>query len=84
MTVVPGKVVLVGDFNVALEACDVHPVFDHASLYDPEEVNALRKITNNCLDVWRRLHPDKTGVYTVWNERKSHREVNQVWLCMLL
>ena len=29
-------------------------------------------------DVWRRLHPEQTGVYTVWDEKTSARAFNEV------
>ena len=29
-------------------------------------------------DVWRRLHPGETGVYTVWDEKTSARIFNEV------
>ncbi len=28
-------------------------------------------------DVWRRLHPEQTGVYTVWDEKTSARIFNE-------
>ena len=29
-------------------------------------------------DVWRRLHPEQEGVYTVWDEKTSARIFNEV------
>lgn len=71
------EVLLVGDFNVAEDA-DWHPRLKPP--YTTEEIEALRSFTESeeaLVDVWRKLHPEAKGVYTVWDEKTSARAFNE-------
>ncbi|GIM03777.1 hypothetical protein Vretimale_8394, partial [Volvox reticuliferus] len=70
------QVILVGDLNVAAERRDVHPSLNFDSMYDEEELAVLAGLRTSYIDVWRRLHPDVEGAFTVWEERTSARAFN--------
>eukprot|EP00775_Hariotina_reticulata_P002004 gene2004-2326_t len=70
------QVIAVGDFNVAAEQRDVHVAINWDNLYQPSELTALQEMLSSLSDTWRRLHPDVSDVYTVWNERTSARAFN--------
>lgn len=75
----PRQVILVGDFNVAATPVDVHASLAFPDLYAAEELAALHALTEGpaaYVDVWRRLHPGTSDVYTVWDERTSARAFN--------
>ena len=57
---------------------DVHPAIGYSGLYTQEEEAALGALLRDYTDIWRRLHPGCRDAYTVWDERKSARCVNQV------
>jgi exodeoxyribonuclease III len=71
------EVLLVGDFNVAADPRDAHPRIPLEEAYTSEERGWLAAAAARYVDVWRRLHPDATGVYTVWNEKTSARAFNE-------
>ena len=67
------KVVLLGDFNVALEAIDVYDteVFEGAVGFLPSERERLRALLDAGLhDCFRRLHPDEKA-FTWWDYRTA-------------
>lgn len=75
------QVIVVGDLNLAHSPSDVSPRIDFGTLYAPEESAALERLVSPedplaLVDVWRRLHPGVTDVYTVWDERTSARAFN--------
>ncbi|GLI67278.1 hypothetical protein VaNZ11_011462 [Volvox africanus] len=76
LTALGRKVIVVGDLNVAAERRDVHPSLNFDSMYDEEELAVLAGLRTAYIDVWRRLHPDVEGSYTVWEERTSARAFN--------
>ncbi|GMH33999.1 hypothetical protein BSKO_01833 [Bryopsis sp. KO-2023] len=71
------EVLVVGDFNIARAANDVHKSFRLNEIYLPEEVALMNSFTVEFTDAWRKLHPDEANVFTVWNERKNYRESNK-------
>lgn len=75
------EVILVGDFNVSADERDVHPKIGLNATYSEAEQNALRFFFEHprlrMVDAWRKLHPNSTGVYTVWNEKTSARAFNE-------
>ncbi|GAB4818347.1 hypothetical protein N2152v2_005393 [Parachlorella kessleri] len=71
------QVLLVGDFNVAAAPQDVHPTMNYDELYTLEERGAMLAFFKGYTDVWRRLHPDTTDVYSVWDEYTSARAFNR-------
>ncbi|EFJ48590.1 hypothetical protein VOLCADRAFT_104648 [Volvox carteri f. nagariensis] len=76
LTALGRQVVLVGDLNIAAERRDVHPTLDFDSMYDKQELAELSGLIAAYPDVWRHLHPDTEGSYTVWDERTSARAFN--------
>lgn len=74
-----GQVLLVGDFNVAVECRDVHPSMRFDELYAAEELEAMRELAaaGPYVDLWRRLHPAAADVFTCWDERTSARAFNR-------
>jgi len=86
------EVLLVGDFNVC-EPCDVHPRIsapytpeEHAALRDfySSSTSGAGKgdfeetgRSGPFIDVWKHLHPDEEGVFTVWDEKTSARAFNE-------
>ncbi|GIL67000.1 hypothetical protein Vafri_20376 [Volvox africanus] len=76
LTALGRKVIVVGDLNVAAERRDVHPSLNFDSMYDEEELEVLAGLRTAYIDVWRWLHPDVDGSYTVWEERTSARAFN--------
>uniref|UniRef100_A0A7S0WNY8 DNA-(apurinic or apyrimidinic site) endonuclease n=1 Tax=Chlamydomonas leiostraca TaxID=1034604 RepID=A0A7S0WNY8_9CHLO len=71
------EVVLVGDLNIAAAAADVHPSFSFDGMYAAEELRLLHELMASYPDVWRKLHPEDTGCYTVWEERTNARAFNR-------
>ncbi|KAG2496320.1 hypothetical protein HYH03_005552 [Edaphochlamys debaryana] len=70
------QVILVGDLNISASPQDAHSVLNWDTMYDPEEVAVLHGLIAAYPDVWRRLHPEATDVFTVWEERTSARAFN--------
>ncbi|KAG1671450.1 hypothetical protein FOA52_003108 [Chlamydomonas sp. UWO 241] len=74
------KVVLVGDFNVAMTTKDVAPFFkgdfEAGDMYTPEEHDIMAQLLAGYHDVWRELHPDVSDQFTVWDEKKEARSRN--------
>ncbi|KXZ53641.1 hypothetical protein GPECTOR_6g558 [Gonium pectorale] len=58
------------------EPRDVHAAIGYDTLYDERELSELRSMAAAYPDVWRRLHPEQEGTYTVWEERTSARAFN--------
>ena len=56
---------MVGDFNVAMTPKDVHPSISHEGLYSEMELQAMRDLMVDYVDVWRELHPDTADQFTV-------------------
>ena len=75
------EILLVGDFNVSADPRDVHPRIGLEKAYSAEErelfLSFLREETGIFIDMWRQLHPDGEGVYTVWDEKTSARAFNE-------
>lgn len=64
--------VLAGDFNVAPTPLDVHDpaAWEGEVLFHPLARAALERVTGfGLVDTFRRMHPDKPGVYTWWDYR---------------
>ena len=59
------QVIMVGDFNVAMTPKDVHPTISFEGLYSKEELEAMRNLMADYIDVWRELHPDTADQFTV-------------------
>ena len=59
------QVIMVGDFNVAMTPKDVHPTISFEGLYSKEELEAMRNLMVDYIDVWRELHPDTADQFTV-------------------
>ena len=72
------QVIIVGDLNIAAGPDDVCPKFSHEAMYHEDEKAALAGLLRDFVDVWRRLHPQETAVYTVWDEKTSARAFNEV------
>lgn len=71
------EVLLVGDFNIAATQQDVHDKLDRAAMYPQHEKELFDSVLAMFTDVWRKLHPDTTNVFTVWDEKTSARAFNE-------
>ena len=74
------SVLVVGDFNVAVSASDLHPIFKLEDIYSHEEISSFQALLHNHADIWRVLHPHEDDTFTVFNEKRSYRESNKVHL----
>ena len=75
-------VVLCGDLNVAHQNIDLkNPSSNHHnSGFTDEERGKFEELLNaGFTDTFRRLYPDKTGVYTWWSYLRKARENNAGW-----
>ena len=72
------QVIIVGDLNVAATQADVHKKYCYERMYSTAEKEALQALLTDYTDIWRRLHPDVEGVFTVWDEKTSARVFNEV------
>lgn len=77
-------VIVCGDFNVTLSADDVYEENKRAELdtegFQSTERENLREIVGNgFVDSYRHIHPDETGKYTWWSNRKFKRKENRGW-----
>ncbi|KAJ9505454.1 hypothetical protein QJQ45_010120 [Haematococcus lacustris] len=71
------QVIVVGDFNIAPQAIDMHPSLgSHAAAYSAAELDWVRCIMRDFPDAWRSKHPAATDCFTVWEERTSARAFN--------
>ncbi|PRW56659.1 Exodeoxyribonuclease III [Chlorella sorokiniana] len=78
LTAAGRQLLIVGDFNIPAEPRDMHPSLGpYEESYGEEERAALAGLMAAYPDVWRRLHPEKSSTYTVWNEKTSARAFNQ-------
>ena len=69
-------VIICGDFNVARNNIDIYPenllnVETPAGFLDEERDGMEQLLDLGLLDTFRHFHPDKTGSYTWWSNRKS-------------
>ena len=75
-------VVVMGDFNTAHRDIDLARPKDNrkTSGFRPEECDELERwLTHGYTDTFRALHPEQTGAYTWWSQRKGVRERNVGW-----
>ena len=77
------QVLLVGDFNIAATQQDVHDKLDREAMYPQHEKELFDSILAMFTDVWRKLHPDTTNAFTVWDEKTSARAFNEVGGCLV-
>ena len=71
-----------GDFNTAHRDIDLARPKDNrkTSGFRPEECDELERwLTHGYTDTFRSLHPEQTGAYTWWSQRKGVRERNVGW-----
>jgi exodeoxyribonuclease III len=75
-------VIITGDFNTAHTAIDLaNPKTNTKTTgFLPEERAWMDKIVSQgWIDIYRHLHPNKTGAYTWWSNRPTVRERNIGW-----
>jgi exodeoxyribonuclease-3 len=75
-------VIFCGDINTAHEAIDLaRPKAneENTGFLPIERAWITKVIKNNFLDVWRELNPNKTDVYTYWDQKTSSRDRNVGW-----
>ena len=72
------QVLVVGDLNIAASQADVHDKLDREQMYSQDEKALFASLLAELTDVWRKLHPDTTKAYTVWDEKTSARAFNEV------
>lgn len=77
------KLIVVGDYNIAHEAIDIHDPKGNkkSSGFLPEERAWMSQfLTNGWVDSFRHLHPETTGAYSWWSQRfPSVRLQNKGW-----
>jgi len=76
------KVIVVGDYNVAHKAIDVHdPVrLSKVSGFLPEEQDWFDQfIDAGFVDTFRHFHPDEADRYSWWSYRELARTANRGW-----
>ena len=76
--------ILCGDFNVARSYLDVYPENlrneeNPPGFLSDEREGMERLLTRGYVDVFRALHPEKTGAYTWWSNRLNKRLENRGW-----
>jgi exodeoxyribonuclease III len=72
------SVIIVGDFNMALDQKDLHPCHGPPEEnYGEEEMSLMRALTDDYVDCWRHLHPNVSNQFTVWEERTNARASNK-------
>uniref|UniRef100_A0A915B956 DNA-(apurinic or apyrimidinic site) endonuclease n=1 Tax=Parascaris univalens TaxID=6257 RepID=A0A915B956_PARUN len=76
-------VIYAGDLNVAHEEIDLaNPKSNRnktAGFTDQERGDFSRLLQAGFVDVYRSLHPDKTGAYTFWSTMHNARATNIGW-----
>uniref|UniRef100_A0A0M3IMJ7 DNA-(apurinic or apyrimidinic site) endonuclease n=1 Tax=Ascaris lumbricoides TaxID=6252 RepID=A0A0M3IMJ7_ASCLU len=76
-------VIYAGDLNVAHEEIDLaNPKTNRnktAGFTDQERGDFTRLLQAGFVDVYRSLHPDKTGAYTFWSTMHNARATNIGW-----
>ncbi|EFO27125.2 exodeoxyribonuclease III [Loa loa] len=76
-------IVYVGDLNVAHQEIDLaNPKTNYnktAGFTDQERNDFTRLLDAGFVDVFRRLNPEKEGVYTFWSNMRNAREKNVGW-----
>ncbi|CAM6082517.1 unnamed protein product [Calypogeia fissa] len=70
-------VVVVGDFNIAHKAIDVHKKWNTEEIYSSEEHAWLDNFLTEYVDLFRHFHPDVKDVYSVWEAKTDARIHNE-------
>lgn len=76
--------IVCGDFNVTLSADDVYKEnarakSDEEGFQSTERENLIEIVGNGFVDSYRYVHPDETGKYTWWSNRRFKRRENRGW-----
>lgn len=74
--------IVCGDFNVAHQPIDLANPNNNrrnAGFTDEERGSFDQHLANGMVDIFRTMHPDKTGAYTWWTYRSGARERNVGW-----
>lgn len=72
------QVLVVGDLNIAASQADVHDKLDREQMYSQDEKALFASLLDELTDIWRKLHPNTSKAYTVWDEKTSARAFNEV------
>lgn len=77
-------VIVCGDFNVAISDRDIYGENKWVELYSEgfrtsEREYLLDMVKNGFVDSYRYMHPDESGKYTWWSNRRYKRKENQGW-----
>lgn len=77
-------VVVCGDFNVAISDKDIYGENKWVELYSDGFLTTEREylmdlVENGFVDTYRLIHPEETGKYTWWSNRRFKRKENQGW-----
>jgi len=72
------EIVLVGDFNVAVDVRDTHPSIPLEQAFTEKERQSFSRFLQNdtFVDVFRHLHPNERSTFTCFDERTNARERN--------
>ncbi|MBQ7479256.1 MAG: endonuclease/exonuclease/phosphatase family protein, partial [Selenomonadaceae bacterium] len=75
-------VIVCGDLNVAHEEIDLkNPKTNHrnAGFTDEERAKFTQLLQAGFSDTFRKLYPDRAGIYTWWSYLRKARETNAGW-----
>ena len=75
-------VIVCGDLNVAHEEIDLkNPRTNHrnAGFTDEERAKFTQLLQAGFSDTFRKLYPDRAGIYTLWSYLRKARETNAGW-----
>ena len=77
-------VIVCGDFNVAISDKDIYGENKWVELYSDGFLTTEREyltdiVENGFVDTYRLVHPEETGKYTWWSNRRFKRKENQGW-----
>lgn len=76
------RLLVVGDFNTAHQPIDLARPGDNAQtsgFLDVERAELGRWLEAGWVDTFRRLYPEREGVYSWWSQRRGVRERNVGW-----
>ena len=76
--------IVCGDFNVAISDDDIYPgnkwiEINAEGFQATERENLIYIIQSGFTDSYRHIHPDETGVYSWWSNRRNKRKENKGW-----
>ncbi len=76
-----GPLIICGDYNIAHTKIDIHDPKsnENSSGFLPEERAWMDGFSENFIDTFRLLHPERKDKYSWWSYRQQSRERNKGW-----